>query len=111
MDEESNKEISLVGLELTPVSAVLHMRYAEAEAVYAGNDPALQQEWSIAEDSVLKNMTIIFSNGGNLSFDGFLSSSFCDGEVNAYIWWPRAIDIQDVQQIVLGNLLLWENKE
>lgn len=109
-DRESGRELTLIGLELTPVSGVWHLRYTDAEAVYSGSDLELQQAWLMAEDSLCMNARIVFSDGSSMVTKGALSSSYEDGVVSLYTWWPRAIDIQDVQQIILDDLILWENK-
>lgn len=56
------------------------------------------------------NARIIFSDGSSMVTNGALSARYEDGVVSLYTGWPRAIDITDVQQIVLGDLVLWENK-
>lgn len=109
-DRESGKELELIGLELTPISGVWHLRYTEAEAIYSGSDLELQQAWLIVEDSVCMNARIIFSDGSSMVTKGALSSRYEDGVVSLYTWWPRAIAIHDVQRIVLDDLILWENK-
>ena len=109
-DKESGRELELIGLELTPVSSVWHLRYPAAEAVYTGSDLELQKAWLRVEDSICMNARIIFSDGSSMVTNGALSARYEDGVVNLYTWWPRAIAIHDVQQIVLGDLVLWENK-
>lgn len=109
-DKESGKEIELIGLELTPVSGVWHLRYADADAVYTGSDLEQQQSWLMVEDSLCMNARIVFSDGSSMVTKGALSSRYEDGVVSLYTWWPRAIAIHDVQQIVLGDMILWENK-
>lgn len=109
-DDESGKEVELIGLELTPVCSVWHLRYAEAEAVYTGSDLELQKAWLRVEDSICMNARIIFSDGSSMVTKGALSTRYEGGVVSLYTGWPRAIDITDVHQIVLGDLVLWENK-
>ena len=109
-DDESGKEVELIGLELTPVSSVWHLRYPAAEAVYTGSDLELQKAWLRVEDSICMNARIIFSDGSSMVTNGALSARYEDGVVSLYTGWPRAIDVHDVQQIVLGDLVLWENK-
>ena len=108
--DESGKEVELIGLELTPVSSVWHLRYPAAEAVYTGSDLELQKAWLRVEDSICMNARIIFSDGSSMVTNGALSARYEDGVVSLYTGWPRAIDITDVQRIVLGDLVLWENK-
>ena len=109
-DDESGKEVELIGLELTPISSVWHLRYPAAEAVYTGSDLELQKAWLRVEDRICMNARIIFSDGSSMATKGALSARYEDGVVSLYTGWPRAIDVHDVQQIVLGDLVLWENK-
>ena len=110
VDSISGREVEFVSLELTPISGVWHLRYNEAEAVYTGSDLELQQAWLLVEDSVCMNARIIFSDGSSMVTEGALSSRYEDGVVSLYTSWPRAIDIHDVQKIILDDLILWENK-
>lgn len=110
VDEDSGKEVELVGLELTPISAVWKLRYAEAEAVYTGNDTDLQIFWINIEDRVCSKVKIIFSDGSSFSTYGSRNSPYEDGIVNYYTKWREAINIYDIQKIVLDDTVLWENK-
>lgn len=109
-NRESDRELELIGLELTPVSGVWHLRYVDAEAVYTGSVLELQPAWLMAEDTLCMNARIVFSDSSSMVTKGALSSSYEDDVVSLYTCWPRAIDIRDVQQIVLGDLILWKNE-
>ena len=89
-DEESDREIEIVGLELTPFSAVWKVRYDLAEQFHQPN-----ADWDAYKPSV-------FSTGGALN------TPFENGIVNLNCGWESAININDVQRIVLGDLVLWE---
>ena len=51
---------------------------------------------------------IIFSDGTAFSTGGALTTPYENGTVNQYCAWGSAINIDDVQRIVLGDLVLWE---
>ena len=92
-DKELDKDIEIVGLELTPFSAVWKV-----------------SSWSILEDKVCIEAKIIFSDGSEFSTGGALTTPYENGTVNQWCGWGSAINIDDVQRIVLGDLVLWEAK-
>lgn len=108
-DEETDREIELVGLELTPFSAVWKVHY-EGDAAF--HTPEADQEaygpWSILEDKVCVDTKLIFSDGTEFSTGGALTCPYENGTVNLFCGWGSAIDIGDVQRIVLDDLVLWE---
>jgi len=106
----TGEEMELVGLELTPISAVWRLRFAEAEAAFVGNDPELQRVWANEADRISRKTKIVFSDGSGFSPNGALHLSYEDGVVSCYSSWLRAIDIHDVQQITLDDRILWENR-
>ena len=108
-DEELDKDIEIIGLELTPSSAVWKMSYDGAEEFHtSGSDQAAYEPWSILEDKVCIEAKIVFSDGSEFSTGGALTTPYENGTVNQFCGWGSAINIDDVQQIVLGNLVLWE---
>ena len=108
-DEELDKDIEIIGLELTPFSAVWKMSYVGAEEFHtSGSDQAAYEPWSILEDKVCIEAKIVFSDGSEFSTGGALTTPYENGTVNQFCGWGSAINIDDVQQIVLGNLVLWE---
>ena len=110
-DEELDKDIEVVGLELTPFSAVWKERYKGAEAFHtSGSDQTAYEPWSMLEDKVCIEAKIIFSDGSEFSTGGALSTPYENGTVNQFCGWGSAINIDDVQRIVLGDLVLWEAK-
>lgn len=108
-DAELNRDIEIVGLELTPFSAVWKVRYEGAADFHR---PEADQEaygpWSLLEDKVCIESRLIFSDGSDFSTGGALTCPYENGTVNQYCSWGRAIDIGDIQQIVLGDLVLWD---
>lgn len=110
-DEDLGKDIEIVGLELTPFSAVWKVAYDEAAEFHRPEaDQAAYRDWSILEDKVCIETKLIFSDGSEFSTGGALSTPYENGTVNQFCGWGSAINIDDVQRIVLGDLVLWEAK-
>ena len=74
-----------------------------------GADLAAYEPWSILEDKVCIETKLIFSDGSEFSTGGALTTPYENGTVNQFCGWGSAINIDDVQRIVLGDLVLWEN--
>ena len=108
-DGETGLEIEVAGLELTPFSAVWKVHY-EGDAAFHG--PEADQEaygpWSLLEDKVCMEARLLFSDGSEFTTGGALTCPYENGTVNLFCGWGRAIDIGEVQRIVLGDLVLWE---
>ena len=110
-DKELDKTIEIVGLELTPFSAVWKVSYEGAASFHTpGADLAAYEPWSILEDKVCIEAKIVFSDGSEFSTGGALTTPYENGTVNLFCGWGSAINIDDVQRIVLGDTVLWENK-
>lgn len=110
-DEQLDKEIEIVGLELTPFSAVWKVAYDDAADFHKPEaDWDAYKPWSILEEKVCIESEIIFSDGSSFSTGGALTTPYSDGVVNLSCAWGQAIDINAVERIVLGDLVLWENK-
>ncbi len=110
-DKELDKTIEIVGLELTPFSAVWKVNYEAAASFHTpGADLAAYEPWSILEDKVCIETKLIFSDGSEFSTGGALTCPYKDGVVKLHCGWGGAINIDDVQRIVLGDLVLWEKE-
>lgn len=110
-DAVSGKSIEISGLELTPFGAVWKVRYEDAEAFHTpGADQTGYEPYSELEDKVCIESLLFFSDGASFSTGGALSAPYTSGAVELHCEWGRAINIDDVQKIVLGDLVLWENK-
>lgn len=110
-DEETGKEVALLGLELTPVSAVWRISYPEAAEMHSpGCALPLEEQaaWSLLEDKVTMDAVLSLADGSSFSAGGALTCPYRDGAVELYCAWGRAIDIHAVQRITLGELTLWE---
>ncbi|MBQ7896294.1 MAG: hypothetical protein IJ364_07070 [Oscillospiraceae bacterium] len=108
-DKELDKEIEIVGLELTPFSAVWKVAYESAADFHKPNaDWDAYQPWSILEEKVCIESEIIFTDGSSFSTGGALTTPYSEGTVNLSCAWGKAIDINAVERIVLGDLVLWE---
>ena len=110
-DKELDKTIEIVGLELTPFSAVWKVSYEGAASFHTpGADQAAYRPWSILEDRVCIEAKIVFSDGSEFSTGGALTCPYEDGVVKLHCGWGGAINIDDVQRIVLGDHVLWEKE-
>lgn len=108
-DEEFDKDIEIVGLELTPFSAVWIVHYEGDALVHTpGRDQGAGRDWLLLEDKVCQDAKLIFSDGSSFSTGGALTTPYEDGVVKQHCGWGSAIDISDVQRIVLHDLVLWE---
>ncbi len=108
-DKELDKTIEIVGLELTPFSAIWMVRYEEAASFHtSGADWTAYEPWSILEDKVCVEAKLIFSDGSEFSTGGALTCPFENGVVRLNCGWGSAIDIDDIQRIELHGLVLWE---
>ena len=110
-DKELDKEIEIVGLELTPFSAVWKVAYESAADFHKPNaDWDEYQDWSMLEEKVCIESEIIFADGSVFSTGGAMTTPYSDGVVNLTCGWGKAIDINTIERIVLGDLVLWESK-
>ena len=109
-DAASGKSIEISGLELTPFGAVWKVRYEGAEAIHSPNgNPADAEVWSMLEDKVCIESQLFFSDGSAFSTGGALTAPYTNGAVELHCEWGRAINIDGIQKIVLGDLVLWKN--
>lgn len=109
-DAASGKSIEISGLELTPFGAVWKVRYEGAEAIHSPNgDPADAEVWSMLEDKVCIESQLFFSDGSAFSTGGALTAPYTNGAVELHCEWGSAINIDGIQKIVLGDLVLWKN--
>ncbi len=110
-DAASGQEIEIAGLELTPFGAVWKVRYEGDEAFHTpGADQTGYAPYSELEDKVCIESLLCFSDGSTFSTDGAISAPYKDGAVELHCEWGSAINVDDIQKIVLGDLVLWENK-
>ena len=110
-DSILEKDIEIVGLELTPFSAVWKVRYEGAESFHTPEaDWEAYAPWSALEDKVGMESLLVFSDGSSFSTGGALTTPCNNGVVELHCGWGSAINIDDVQRIVLDDLVLWENK-
>ena len=109
-DAELDKDIEIVGLDLTPFGLVWKVHY-EGDAEVQGrkyDDWEAYKPWCDLEEKVCREAKIVFSDGSEFSAGGSLNSCYENGTVNLWYSWLRAIDIDDVQRIVIGDQVLWE---
>ena len=109
-DEKSGNEIEIVGLELSPFSAVWKVHYEGADSFHTPEaDWEAYAPWSALEDKIGMKSLLVFSDGSSFSTGGALTTPYKNGMVELHCAWGSAINIDDVQQIVLDDLVLWEN--
>ena len=105
------KEFEITGLELTPFSAIWKVSYEGDASVHSpGADWDICADWVALEDKVCIESKIISSDGSEFSTGGNLTARYENGNVNLTCDWGSAINIDDVQRIVLDDFVLWEQK-
>lgn len=110
-DSKLEKDIEIVGLELTPFSAVWKVSYEGDASVHSpGADWDTCADWIALEDKVGIETLLYFSDGSSFSTGSALTAPCNNGVVELHCGWGSAINIDDVQRIVLDDLVLWENK-
>ena len=109
-DEELDKELEIIGMELTPFGAVWKVCYDDAESVHAPEaNIEMAKPWLTLEDKVCSAAQLVFKDGSALSTGSVLSSPYEDGVVNLECSWERAINIDEVQRIVLDSQIIWDH--
>ena len=110
-NKELDREIEILGLELTPFSAIWKMHFEGAEKLHNPNaDWDALKPWAMLEDKIAMEAKLIFQDGSDFSTGGAQTSTFEDGVVKLYCNWDSAINIDDVRCVVLGDLVLWETE-
>ena len=61
------------------------------------------------EDKVCTESQLFFSDGSAFSTGGALTAPYTNGAVELHCEWGSAINIDGIQKIVLGDLVLWKN--
>ena len=105
---ELDKEIRLVSLELSPFSAVWRTDYENARKYSEELNYEMMDQWNSMQDLVCMETRIIFSDGSQQALGGALSCPYENGTDNAYCSWAQAVDISAVEQIILGDTVIWE---
>ncbi len=108
--DETDKEIRLVALEITPFGAIWKTTYENAQKYSEELNYEMMDQWNTMQDIVCLETRLIFSDGEEFSIGGALSCPYENGTDNAYCSWGSAIDINAIESIVLGDIVLWENK-
>lgn len=108
-NEELDRELEILGLELTPFSAIWKMHFEGAEKLHNPNaDWDAHKPWAMLEEKIAMEAKLVFPDGSDFSTGGSQTSIFEDGVVKLYCSWDSAINIDNVQRIVFGDLILWE---
>ena len=106
--DDDGHVLRIVGLELTPVSAVWKFSFEDDKEIYADRDQSRLIEWSVPEQYVECNAQIELTDGERFSTGSAMTSSYIDGAVNNGCGWGTAVDIHAVQRITLDGTVLWE---
>ncbi len=106
--DEKGHVLHIVGLELTPVSAVWKFSFADDEEIHADRDQSRLVEWAAPEEYVTIGAQIELESGERFSTGGSMTSTYADGTVNNSCHWGTAVDIHAVQRITLDGTVLWE---
>ena len=115
-DSVSGKELVLVGLELSPTGAVWQFAHEGMEELReaVSTDPEAAKElniWGNLQEEVTQNAEICFSDGTVMVTGGAVATPYKNGVVNDIIGWEKAIDINAVTLIRLGDRILWEKNQ
>ena len=108
IDQESGQEITLVGLDLSPTSAVWKFSFDNDDEIYLNNDQLWLVPWLQVEDKITNGAKITFADGNSFCTYGALRGYYENEVVNCYCKWEKAININDVESITLGDLTLWQ---
>lgn len=109
-DEVEGKEIELVALEITPFGATWKTTYENAKKYSEELNYEMMDQWNTVQDNVCQKTRLVLADGEEFPIGGALSCPFEDSTDNAYCSWGSAIDINAIERIVLGDMVLWENK-
>ena len=107
-DKESGRKITLVGLTLSPTSAIWKLNFEDDEEIYLSKDETRLVPWLQGADRVTNGAMIHFTDGNSICTYGAMRSYYENGVVNCLCKWEKAININDVESITLGDLTLWQ---
>ena len=108
-DAELGIDIEMIGLELTPFSAVWKVSYDKAGDFHKpGADWEAYKPWSALEEKICCDTVISFSDGSSFSTGGALTSPYEDDVVSLNCGWGEAVDVDAVISIELGGTVLWK---
>ena len=115
-DPQSGRELVLVGLELSPTGAVWQFAHEGMEELReaVSTDPEAVKElnvWGNLQEEVTQNAEICFSDGTVMVTGGAVATPYKNGVVNDIIGWEKAIDINAVVLIRLGDRILWQENQ
>ena len=102
---QSNGTARVNSLELSATAAVWNIRF---EGIDESNRDSAEA-YSM-EDYVTQNAKLYFSDGTELSPGGALTGSYENGTANLTCGWNSAININEIERIEIGDIVLWENK-
>ena len=115
-DTENGKELTLVGLDLSPTAAVWRFDFPDAEQIYdaAPSDPEagdLLNEWLNSIDRVCMEAELLLEDGTCFQTGGCVAYPFEDGTATAQCGWGTAVDIRTVEKILLDGTVIWQKTD
>lgn len=102
---QSNGTACVNSLELSATTAVWNIRF---EGIDESNRDSAEA-YSM-EDYVTQNAKLYYSDDTELSPGGALTSNYENGTAILTCGWNSAININEIERIEIGDIVLWENK-
>ena len=109
-DEESGREVALVSLDLSPISAVWKFRSEDFVHLFEAEQYPESEPYLNLCDDACWDTELVLADGSRFRTGGFLSAPVEDGLICCRCDWKSALDIQAVEQILLSDQVLWEAK-
>ena len=108
-DAEFGKDMEITGLELTPFRAVWKVRFdgEPTEIVRDDLDMPLPDR-TLMEEKLCRGAEIIFSDGTGITTGGAIGAIREGDLISLPCGWDTAVNINDVERIVFGDLILWK---
>ena len=108
-DAEFGRDMEIAGLTLTPFRAVWRVRFEGEPAEIIRDDLDMPlPDWTLMEEKLCRGAEIIFSDGTSITTGGAVGAINEGDLISLPCGWDTAININDVERIVFGDLVLWE---
>ena len=108
-DDEFDKDMEIVSLELTPFRAVWKVRFeGEPTEIVRDDLDTPVPDRTLMEEKLCQGAEIIFSDGTSMTTGGAIGAVEEGGTISLPCGWDTAVNINDVERIVFDDLILWE---
>ena len=108
-DAEFDKDMEIVGLELTPFHAVWKVRFnGEPTEIVRDDLDMPMPDRTLMEDKLCQGAEIVFSDGTGMTTGGAIGAVSEGDGISLPCGWDTAVNINEVERIVFGDLVLWE---